>query len=105
MTLAAQRIGDALHAAGPMLANALESLAGFRAAAEADLSRLLPLDRLEGPLRAALGVGAMPLSLPVYLVTMAPHSLDLASSWRTAGSLPRTSTAEGSREPCSPMAS
>lgn len=71
---AARRIEDGLRAASPIMRPTLRSLEGHRVTAEADLDRLLPLDRLEGPLRAALGVEATPLALPLYLVTLAPNS-------------------------------
>ncbi|MCB5166991.1 peptidylprolyl isomerase [Streptomyces bambusae] len=70
----ARLIGEALHAAAPELQPALAQWQGRREAAAVELEELLDLDRTEAPLREALGVPDVPLSLPVRLVPFAPYS-------------------------------
>jgi cyclophilin family peptidyl-prolyl cis-trans isomerase len=69
----ARQVADALAAAGPILGPALDRFEDVRATARRELDRLLPLAELDVPYRAALGVGAGQLTLPLHLVPLAPH--------------------------------
>lgn len=69
----ARHVAGAMTAAEPVLREVLAGSRTMREEAEGDLRRLLPLKDINEAFREALGIGSGALTLPLYLVPLAPH--------------------------------